>query len=199
VSGIFKSRPVERQKCPQNFTKTIRLDPNRKFYVARFFCEDQELLTCEISGDRVYDCSDIIPDGNVKFVNETDQTYGEQSYFNGVRDGQRREYYHTGQLKTETQYVMGSLEMTREYFIDGILKMEQDLTDALWFSSGKDNIETGVGKVYYRDGTLMYEWHLTNQDQGGYKKSYNQDGQVVSLRRFNERGELVSSERFDYP
>ncbi len=199
VSETFNSLPTERQACPEDLTKIIRLDPNRKFYVARFFCEGQELLTCKISGHRVYDCTDTIPDGHVKFVNEADQTYGEQYYNNNVREGQRREYYSHGQLKIESQYILGSLETIREYFNDGIIKMEQDLTDALRFSSAADHVETGVGKVYYRDGTLMYEWRLTNQEQGGYKKSYNQDGQVVSLRRFNDKGELISSERFDYP
>lgn len=199
VSETFKNLPTERVTCSQDLTKIIRLDPNRRFYTARFFCENQELLTCKISDDRVYDCTGAIPDGHIKFINETDQTYGEQYYYNNLRDGQRLEYYSNGQLKSESQYMMGALQMIREYFNDGIIKMEKDLTEALWLPSFEDNVETGIGKVYYRDGTVMYEWRLTMKDQGGYKKSYDQEGQIVSMRRFNERGELISSERFDYP
>jgi antitoxin component YwqK of YwqJK toxin-antitoxin module len=186
-------KPKAKKKSAIKITEKLTLDPNRAFYLARFFAEGKEILECNVTDQKVYDCTAEIPDGKVEFVNETDNTYGEEYYRNGVRDGDRREYYGNEQLKKESSYLLGTLRTHKEYFMDGTLRMEQDFRDSLWL---ENNTETGIGKVYYRSGTLMYEWHLTNKGQGGYTKSYNQSGQVVTVKYFDAKGNLVSTEKF---
>jgi antitoxin component YwqK of YwqJK toxin-antitoxin module len=36
----------------------------------------------------------------------------------------------------------------------------------------------GIGKLYWPNGKLKYEWHLTRRDPIGYKKSYNKEGEL---------------------
>lgn len=169
-------------------THTMYLDANRKFYVNTFYVDGQEVAQCKSEEDRVFDVTGRIPDGKFQFTNQTDKTFGEERFLKGKRYGEYKEYYEEGKLKTEKIYQYGAVQVLKQYYIDGILRMEQDLTDAI---AGVDNKETGIGKVYYRNGTLMYEWRLTNKDKGGYNKSYNKDGRLVAVNYLDEMGRRI--------
>ena len=54
-----------------------------------------------------------------------------------------------------------------------------------------DDIEVGDGKVYYRDGVLMYEWSLTNSNPIRYKISYNKKGELVETKYYDDKGDLI--------
>jgi len=182
-----------KKKITGEMTALLHLDPNRIFYFARFFADGEEIAQCKITDHNVYDCTEEIPDGKVDFTNETKNTYGVERYRRGKRDGTRYEYYSSGQLKCESVYVQGTLQTHKEYYSDGILRMEQDFRDAMWVT---DNPEAGAGKVYNRDGTLKYEWSLTNQGQGGYTKSYDSTGRLVAEKGFDKNGNIVKSESY---
>ena len=76
----------------------------------------------------------------------------------------------------------------REYYNDGGIRLEVNYEDA---REQTDNKERGAGRVYYRDGTIKYEWNLTNSEKIGFKKSYNQDGELRAAFYFDEHGQPV--------
>ena len=79
--------------------------------------------------------------------------------------------------------------MTRkEYYSDGILGMEEDYTDARAYDDGR---EVGIGKVYYRDGMVQFEWHLTNSDPKGYHRSYDRKGRITGVIYFDKDGNEI--------
>lgn len=175
-------------------TKTLFLSPDRKSYTAWFFNDDQKIAECKIFDHVVSQCTRPIPNGKIEFKNRSRKTHGTVEYWGGQRDGIFREYYDNGQLKTEANYILGDIRSSKQYFSDGILRMEQDFSDALVLV---DDPEVGAGKVYRRDGTLMYEWRLTNKHQGGYKRSYDRDGRLVFESYFDQTGKMIRSQSYD--
>lgn len=79
------------------------------------------------------------PSGNPKrvvtyaVVNSRRVLIGEER-FNpaGERDGLQKEYYASGQIKTEAQYIQGKLEWYQEYGPDGVKKIGKSDYDWLW-------------------------------------------------------------------
>ena len=171
-------------------TRSSRLNPNRTYYDTIFFEDEIAFAQCKSTDHETYDCTQNIPDGPVEFVNKTKNTFGEEYYRNGKRDQSYKEYYSDGQLRRESLYFLGTMKTNKEYFSDGIVSKQEDFQDALWIPENK-NRETGSGKVYFRDGRLMYEWHLTNQSQGGYTKSYDYNGRLVAVSYFDQNGDLI--------
>ena len=165
-----------------------RMDPNRAFEVHVFYAGDEEIARYKSNEDEIFDIKGDIPDGKIEFEDATRGSYGFENYRDGKRHGISKEYYSVGRLKKETYYLMGKLQTKRNYFIDGILRQEEDYTDAKRIVSMK---EVGVGSVYYRDGSLMYEWRFTYSDQGGYNKSYNREGKLMVAKYFDEQGRLI--------
>ncbi|MDP8266248.1 MAG: hypothetical protein P9M07_04805 [Candidatus Aceula meridiana] len=190
---VQPEKKAPKKKMTGKMTSLLHLDPNRVFYFARFFDDGEEIAQCKTTQHKVYDCTESIPDGKVEFKNETKNTHGVERYRRGKRDGMRYEYYNSGQLKYESSYLQGTLQTHKEYYSDGILRMEQDFRDAMWMT---DNSEAGAGKVYYRNGALKYEWSLTNQDQGGYAKSYDNTGRLVAEKVFDKNGNIVTNESY---
>jgi len=172
-------------------TRKTRWDPSRKFAQSIFYVKDKEIARYKSSYDNVYDFTGNIPDGRVKIIDETRNTTGEEYYRDNKRHGLSKEYYSSGKLKSEVKYIRGKVLTKKLYYIDGTLKQEEDLMDAMLITNNK---EVGAGKVYRRDGTLMYEWRLTNSDRGGYNKSYNSLGKLVAENFFDENGELIEGE-----
>lgn len=172
-------------------TRTIWLDPNREYEESAFFIGDQEIARFKSSGNKVFDMTGKIPDGVVKFNNQTEETYGEENYVNNKRNGKYREYYvSNNQLRKEAYYLDGELKSLTEYFIDGKKRMEFDYNDALFTVTA---VENGVGKVYNRNGSLKYEWSLTNRQRGGFNRSYNIAGELVAENTFDEFGNKTNS------
>ena len=81
---------------------------------------------------------------------------------------------------------------SKEYFIDGILRMEEDYTDALQLPELR---EVGVGKVYDRKGKIKYEWHLIQNSPEYFNKSYNTDGECVQANYFDANGKFLRTEK----
>lgn len=169
-----------------------QLHPNREFTENIIFCDTEEIARFNSQEEKIYDMEGEIPDGVIKFFDESKKLHGEENFWRGKRHGEYKEFYETGEVRRNAQYFYGKMMSNKVYFIDGTLRMEQDFSDALDIANEP---EVGVGKIYYRQGGLMYEWNLTRQLKGGYKKSYNVDGKLAEEKRYNELGELIETIR----
>ncbi len=185
--------PAPETKILKPVTRTTYLDPNRVYYENVFFMDEQEIARFKNSGEKRFDFTGEIPDGKVKFTNTFDGSFGEERYLNNERNGPFTEYYSGGELKREAKYRDGKVLSSKEYFIDGKVKLEQNFEDAL---ISAENKEVGTGKAYYRDGTLMYEWNITNRTDLRYARSYNIKGKLVEEKQFDALGKLTKKESF---
>ncbi len=179
-----------KRKVFGEITKTLRLNPNRTYYDVVFLEDGEAFSQCKSVDRKIYDCTQDIPNGPVEFINKTKNTHGKEYYRDNKLDQSYREYYLDGQMRRESEYFLGALIKNKEYFSDGIVSKQEDFEDALWIPDSK-NTEIGVGKVYFRDGSLMYEWSLTSQGKGGYAKSYDRNGRMVAAKYFDENGKLI--------
>ncbi|MBF0384649.1 MAG: hypothetical protein HQL27_02135 [Candidatus Omnitrophica bacterium] len=177
-----------RSQDPQEITEKIWLDPNHQFSEKVFYSGKDEIARLKSSGEEVLEIEGKIPDGRVAFTNITTGTSGEEFYLDNKRSGDYREFYPNGQLKRKAQYSFGRLLDDEDFFNDGTTKMKRDFRDRLVMS---DNAEAGEGKMYFRDGKLMYEWSITNTNRGGYARSYNIAGELTQEKIYNEKGELI--------
>lgn len=184
-----KERPV----VVGEVTRKVHLDPGRQFAISIFYADGEEIARYKSHQDTIYDFEGHIPDGKVAFYNVSDQTSGVEYYRDGKRHGEYLEYYDNINLKCQAEYSQGKVNTRQEYYSDGILRMEEDYTDPMLYV---DDPEKGSGKVYFRNGTLMYEWHLTSQDENRYKKSYNRDGVLVEIKTYDEYGVLTEKKNF---
>ena len=170
----------------------------RKSFVTRgagytehvFYRNGQEIARQSVSSDGKIEQTGEIPDGKVKFYDEYNNTQGEESYINGKRYGEAKAYYSDGRIKSEAKYINGRLVSNKEYYTSGVLRFMVNYDDAREYPGDS---EVGVGKLYYPDGTLKYEWNITNSNTTGYKKSYNRDGQLRAEIYYDEKGNVIRS------
>ena len=172
--------------------RKIRLDPSRRFSINVVYRNGQEVARYKNVNDQIFDMTGQLPDGRIEFANESTGTYGQEEYAHGQRHGLLQEYYPNGQLKREAAYIFGQLQTSREHFIDGILRMEEDYTDALPLL---DRREIGIGRVYDRKGIIKYEWNLTQNNQERFNKAYNANGEWVQVNYFDDLGRLIKTEK----
>ena len=161
----------------------------RTFERSVFYQDGEEIAWHKMTlKGEIYEQTGEIPDGKVKFINETDQTYGVEYYRDGLRNGPMRVNYKDGALKQEAYFVYGKLMTNKEFYTDGTLKMDEDYNDARDYRDGR---EVGDGKVYARDGKVKYEWHLTNSDPVGFHKSYDRQGRLTSAVHYDQFGQII--------
>jgi antitoxin component YwqK of YwqJK toxin-antitoxin module len=188
-AGIEGQGPFLRhRRRGQKVVRKDRLSPGREYVESVFYLDGREIGRQNIADDKVVESSGEIPDGKVDFVNEFKKTYGVEYYAQGKKDGPSKTYFADGRLNAEAYYRRGELLRKTEYYNDGGIRLEVNYEDARKDTDAKEN---GVGKVYYRDGTLKYEWHLTNSENVGFKKSYTQDGELRAVVYFDENGQMM--------
>ncbi|MCA9403279.1 MAG: hypothetical protein KC897_05810 [Candidatus Omnitrophica bacterium] len=179
LSRIYQGKVVRR----------ILMNPNRTHAESRIY-NDGELVAqfSTIKGDEIENLKGVLPEGQIGFINETKETYGQERYRKGKRHGEYAEYYSNGVLYRRAKFYEGKLMENEIFYFDGTPRRIEDFKDALRFV---DDPEVGYGRIYYRDGSLMYEWKLTNLLKGGYKKSYNKEGRLVEEKVYDNMGDLV--------
>ncbi len=188
LENIPSAPAIRYRKRGQVILRKDRLSLNRDHMESIFYLQEKEIARQKIAGDETLESSGEIPNGKIHFVNESKETHGTEYYRGGRKDGPSQTYFADGRLNEEAYYRGGRLLWKKEYYPEGGLRLELDYQDA---RPHKDEREVGTGKVYFRDGILKYEWHLTNSDKIGYKKSYNQDGQLRAALYFDEQGQPV--------
>lgn len=186
---VEKTRPIKSRKVSGELTRRMYMDPSREFFMNTIFADEKEIAQFKSSGEKIFDVEGEIPDGKMKFKNMSDGTYGTEEFDSGKRVGLYQEYFRSGQLRFEKNYFYGTLSDLKEFYVSGQLRMEVDYSDALWLVNED---EVGEGKIYFKDGILMYEWHLTVNDLNRYKKMYNYHGELVEVHYFDVNGKLIN-------
>lgn len=194
VSVNAKEPVVLNKSNLKGAVRKTRLDPSRKYSINFIYVDNQEVARFKSTKDGIYDLKGEIPNGEIKFTDESRETYGTEQFYENARHGLFKEYYANGNIRQNAKYTSGKIKWNKEYYIDGTLRMEENYQDALLKSESK---EVGEGKVYYRDGKLMYEWNITNMNHGGFNRSYDKDGRMVAENIYNEEGRLVKKRRYD--
>ena len=170
------------------FIRKTQIMRGQDYWEDVFYQGDEEIARQKMSHQGVLEKSGKIPDGKFKFV-EDDHTYGEEYYQAGQKHGTMTTFYEDGKLKSEAVYMYGKLNKEKEFYHDGVVEFEIDYSDARTPYNDK---EVGFGKLYYADGTLRYEWNITNSLEPGYKKAYNPDGQLRVVTYYDTLGNEIS-------
>src|SRR3989338_3671883 len=189
TSSAAKQESSPRRRKPgEIIVRKDRLSPGRDYLETIFYLNDMEVARQKIVNEKVVESSGEMPEGRVDFLDESKKTYGIEYYMEGKKSGPSRTYFANGRPNIEAYYQWGKLLWKREYYNDGGIRLEVNYEDAREQTGNK---ERGVGRVYYRDGTIKYEWNLTNSEKIGFKKSYNQDGALRAAFYFDEYGQPV--------
>ena len=157
--------------------KKIKLSPNRDYAEGFFYLGNNIVARQKIYDGKIIEQSGKIPDGKVKFYDDFRDTYGYELYDNGKLNGISRTFYKSGELKEENEYQYGRLISTKKYYNNGKMRLTVDYTDARDYEGQK---EVGIGKIYFKTGKLKYEWNITKSTKIGYKKSYSEEGKLIS-------------------
>ena len=186
--AVGQESSARRRKPGEKIVRKDRLSPGRDYIESIFYLNEEETARQKNVNDKVVESSGEIPEGRVDFLDEFKKTYGIEYYVEGKKSGLSLTYFPDGRLNVEAYYQRGKLLRKKEYYNDGGIRLEVNYEDA---REQTDNKERGVGRVYYRDGTIKYEWNLTNSKKIGFKKSYNQDGALRAAFYFDEYGQPV--------
>lgn len=190
IKALEKKNEENRRRIyKEKVVRKILMNPNRTFSESRLYSKGELIAQFNsVKGDEINDLKGFLPEGKVSFINETKGTYGEEYYQKGKRHGTYTEYYDNGVIYRKAKFYNGQLMENSIFYFDGTPRLVADFKDALRFV---DDPEVGHGKIFYRSGILMYEWELTNLLKGGYKKSYNRDGELVEEKIYDNIGDLV--------
>lgn len=192
---VSQKAPTEQKKPKIKRTGEVirktRFSPDRKYKINVFYQEGVEVARNRSAKGEAYDQKGEIPDGKVKFINESNETYGVEYYRNGKRNGPAKTYYKDGALREDTYYQFGKLMTSTEYYSNGNVRRQEDYTNARENIKG---IETGVGKICFWDGTIKYEWHFTVTEPIGFQRFYNGRGDVVKTVYYDEYGQRIPPE-----
>ena len=187
IKSIQKVRTSIRNKARKIVRKTL-LDPSRKFSTNIFYVDNIEISRHKVSFDgKVFNQSGEDLDGEVKFFNP-DGTYGEEIYRDNKRHGKSLTYYKNGILKSNIFYRYGKMLSHKEYYPDERIRMEVDYRDARMNVKKGEN---GVGKLYFKNGKVKFEWNLTMSQSRGFKKSYNRLGKLMGEVYYDEGGNVT--------
>jgi hypothetical protein len=178
---------VPKKKPLGEIVRTNRLVPGMGFEESIFQAGGETICQQQIVNGKVIESDGQVPDGKVKFIDEYRQIYGEESYSRGKKHGLATTHYQDGTLKAESQYILGRLVYNKEFYPDGTVRMEENYEDAIEFPEDPTH-ETGIGKVYFPDGTLKYEWVFAKNNPTNFKKSYNRDGELTLELYFDKEG-----------
>ncbi|VAW14529.1 hypothetical protein MNBD_BACTEROID05-1145 [hydrothermal vent metagenome] len=168
--------------------RKTNLSPGGDYKEHVFYINGKVIARQKEVREEIINQSGDIPDGVVSFVNSFKKTHGTEYYLDGQLNGWRRIYSENGQIKKESFYDDGRLVESKEYYSNGELRFEGDYQDVRENVNDKEN---GIGKIYYNDGMLKYEWNITSKNKKGFKKAYNRNGELISEIYISENGDVL--------
>ena len=185
-----KVKEISKKDLPldKEVTRRTRVERGSDIIEHVFYQNAQEIAHQKIYPNGRIEQTGIIPDGKVKFYDEYQGSHGEEHYLSGKKSGPEKTYYSNGRVKSEGQYRNGKSVTLKEYYKNGNVRFDVDYSDARNDIEGK---EVGIGKLYYPNGTLKYEWNLTASNRKGHRKSYNRDGQLRAEFYYDQYGNLI--------
>lgn len=173
----------------QEIVRKTHVIRGAEFTQSILYQDGREVARFKFSPARgVYDIKGEMPDGAVTFEDSFRGTTGEEHYKNGRRDGPYKEYFEDGRLRMEAFYDKGEMLWQKEYYPDGQLYFVILYEDARTVKGLK---ERGVGKFYYADGRLKYEYNFTNRQSEGFQKAYTHSGEIRFEAYYDEFGNKI--------
>jgi len=186
---VTPKQPVTKVKPSTNeIIKRTRVLPGTEYVEHYFYQGDVEIARQRFSATGLVEERGTVPDGKLKFFDSYKKTHGEETYRYGKRHGVATTYYENEQLKSRAYYRDGRLLTNQEYYNSGSLRFEVDYQEARDYPGDK---EVGIGKLYFMNGNIKYEWNMTITQPKGYKKSYSRDGRLRHVDYFDEQGNLI--------
>jgi len=182
--------PKAKSSAQKITRKTIVVRGN-DFLEHWFYKGDVVIAKQQVNDTGILNTEGEIPDGKISFVDTYKNTTGDEHYRKGVRDGNSTTYYADGKLKETAKYQDGKLVGKIEYYTSGSKRFEVDYSDSR--DLGTNDVEVGTGKLYYDNGQMKFEWHLTRRDPVGFKKSYNQDGTLRHVVFIDEENNIIDT------
>jgi len=175
VNSQFQGESLEKKVNP--IIKKVKLSPGRDYEEGLFYLGENIVGRQKIVDGKIVEQTGKTPQGRIEFADDLRETYGFEYYDKGKIHGESKTYYKDGFIKEELEYQYGNLIKAKRYYSNGKLRIDVDYSDAREKDGEK---EVGEGKLYFKDGTLKYEWRMTNSSPKGYKKSYNKEGKLIS-------------------
>jgi len=168
--------------------RVTRIVIGQEFILHKFYIDSEQVAMMQeyANGDRKLEGT--LPEGKVHFKDHSKHSEGEEFYRNGTKHGKAMAYYSDGIVKLEENYAFGKLLTVKEYYQNGKLRLDADYSNA---RQQKDVKELGVGKLYFPNGYLKYEWKFTVGNNTGFQKSYNQDGTLRHEAYYDKQGNLI--------
>ncbi len=185
----MKAEKPEVPKAGEGVVRKARVIPGNNIVESIFYKDGQEFARQTHNEDGLVDQKGTLPEGKIRFEDDYSQTYGTETYRHGKKEGRSEIYYKDGRLKAKINYREDKIRSKSEFYADGTLRFEVDYQYARKYENDK---EVGVGKLYYSNGNLKYEWNMTLQEAVGFKKSYNPDGQLRHEAYFDVTGQEIS-------
>ncbi len=176
-------------------TRKTRVERGGDYVENIFYLGNQEIADQKCFSSGNCETKGQIPDGKVKFFDEYQHAHGEEYYHDGKKEGVVKTFFEDEQLRSEAYYQYGKLQKNKEFFKDGKVRFEVDYEDAWDYKEGDK--EVGIGKLYYSDGTLKYEWNMTKSNPKGFKKTYDRNGELRYEAYYDQFGELIGSQKYE--
>ncbi len=111
----------------------------------------------------------------VQKLYDNGKVHFEENYQDGKLHGLIKEYYETGELKTEIKYRVGTIVTKKEYRRDGQVGNEFKTRNGQTFE---------IKRWYYPTGDLFRERHLIDGKIEGLEIDYYTDGQKKAERNY---------------
>ena len=112
----------------------------------------------------------------------------ESNFVNGKKEGISKFYYESGKLSGECNYENGKLEgIAKTYFESGQLLGEGNY---------KNEKLEGIGKGYYESGQLKQEVNFVNDKQEGINKGYYESGGIEFIDTY-KNGQRINRKKYD--
>lgn len=110
--------------------------------------------------------------------------------FNGVREGEYKEFYKNGRVRYEAFYIKGKKHgSAQQFFEDGSIAFE---------TTYENGVQKGDTLVFYNNGSVYREFTLDDREQYGRIIEYRRNGQIKftwdgsQIKFYNVHGELSS-------
>jgi len=197
TTNIFKEKVLQKEITQKGVLRVERKNPKNSYAESIITVDGKEVARFKRENGKIFDVQGQIPDGTIKFTNKWESTYGVENFRNGKKEGSHTVYYKNGKVHSVARYKNGRLLKRKSYFHGGILRMEEDYTNASYVSKFLQGTfeRVGIGKIYRLNGSLKYEWYVTDDAEQYYTKRYNSRGKVVQENFYNKLGEVIKKEQ----
>lgn len=192
-----KEKVEVKQIIGKNILRIERKDPREDYTESIILVDKKEVAQFKNKNGKIFDLIGVIPKEKIKFISKWKNTYGYEYYHKGKRNGLFKEYYSNDQIKEEAEYRDGRLLTRKGYFHDGVLRREEDYTEARFMAMRLTFGElkyVGKGKIFRSDGSLKIEWQIIDNGEDNFLRVYDSGGGEFDVKYFDAQGDPVIEE-----